>query len=175
MLSRARSEGGIPVRADELDADVDLLNCLNGTIDLRSGTIRPHTSADLITKLAPVRFDPDARLALWDDFLETVTGGNADPTGFLRRAVGYALTGSTVEEKLFFAYGPSASGKSSFMEATKATLGDYAVTVDFESFLSRHHGNTGPRNDIARRAALGSSHPSRWTTVTVWPRGWSSS
>jgi putative DNA primase/helicase len=95
-----------------------------------------------------VNYDPTATLPLWDDFLATVTNEDIDLALFLRRCAGYSLTGSTLEEKLFFVHGPTATGKSTFIEALKATLGDYAQTADFETFLSRSQGG-GPRNDIA--------------------------
>lgn len=61
------------------------------------------------------------------------------------------MTGDTGEEKLAFAHGDAATGKSTILEALKAAWGDYAATADFEAFLSRHHVG-GPRNDIARLA-----------------------
>ena len=41
--------------------------------------------------------------------------------------------------------------KSTCLEAVKATLGDYALTADFDTFLARCDVG-GPRNDIARLA-----------------------
>ena len=82
-------------------------------------------------------------------FLETTTGGDAELAAFLRRAAGYTLTGDTGEEVLFFAHGREATGKSTFLEALKATLGDYAKTSDFETFVA-HRGESGPRADVAR-------------------------
>ena len=52
---------------------------------------------------------------------------------------------------LFFAHGPTATGKSSKLEAIRGVLGDYAATADFETFLKRH-GDAGIRNDVARLA-----------------------
>lgn len=93
----------------------------------------------------------DDASALWESFLERITGGDAELRTFLQRAVGYSLTGDTREEKLFFAHGPAASGKSTFLESIKAVLGDYATTADFESFLKKK-SDAGVRNDIARLA-----------------------
>jgi putative DNA primase/helicase len=70
--------------------------------------------------------------------------------GFLRRAVGYTLTGDTGEEKLFFIHGGQAAGKSTFIEAVKTALGDYAATADFETFLRGREKSI--RNDVARLA-----------------------
>ena len=151
MVKLAQSEPGIPVMPRDLDADPWLLNVLNGTLDLRTGTLRPHRHEDLITKLAPVEFDPAARSDVWEKFLSDATGGDGDLEQFLQRAAGYSLTGDTSEEKLFFVHGPEAAGKSTFIEAEKGVLGDYAATADFETFLARRDVG-GPRNDVARLA-----------------------
>jgi hypothetical protein len=60
------------------DADPWLLNCLNGTINLRTGELRQHHPADMLTKLCPVNYDPDATFDMWDEFLETATDSNQE-------------------------------------------------------------------------------------------------
>ena len=72
MVELARSRPGVPVRPEEMDSDPWLFNAVNGTIDLRTGDIQPHDPQDLITKLAPVQYDPEARYGCWDDFLQRV-------------------------------------------------------------------------------------------------------
>jgi putative DNA primase/helicase len=149
MLALAQSERGIPVTPEKLDSDPMMLNCANGTIDLRTGELRPHCREDLITKICPVAYDQEAFSAKWKKFLSDATGGDHRLENFLQVGAGYSLTGLTSEEVLFFVYGPAASGKSTFLESLKATLGDYACTADFETFLQRRFAG-GPRNDVAR-------------------------
>lgn len=150
-LKAAQVEPAVSLLPSEFDVDPWLLNCLNGTVDLRTGELRPHRREDLLTKLCPVEYDPTARLDLWERFLDEATNGNREYQSFLQRAVGYTLTADTREEVLFFVHGPRAAGKSTFVESVKAALGDYATTADFEAFLSRRDVG-GPRNDIARLA-----------------------
>lgn len=149
MINLAKSEPGIPITQGKLDRDLWLLNCENGTIDLRTGELRPHRREDFITKLCPVEYDPEASSALLEFFLQGALP-DVDVRRYVQKALGYSLTGSTELEKLFFAYGPSATGKSTLLAAVEATLGDYAATADFESFLQRRHVSGAPRNDIAR-------------------------
>lgn len=151
MIALARTEPGIPIQPVDLDADPWLLNVENGTLDLRTGELHPHRREDLITKIAPVVYDPAATHPVWDQFIDEAT--NHDPTfaRFLARAVGYSLTGSTAEEVLFFLLGRAATGKSTFIAALEATLGEYSTHADFETFLARQ-GVGGPRPDIARLA-----------------------
>lgn len=148
MLDVARSETRVAARQRDLDGEPWLLCVANGTIDLRTGKLRPHDRADRLTKMCPVVYDPDARSDIWEGFLRQATGGDEAIAGFLQRAVGYSLTGSTREEKLFFVHGPPAAGKSTFLESVKATIGDHATTSDFDTFLQKK--GDGPRNDIAR-------------------------
>lgn len=151
MVKLAATEREVIARADDLDRMPMVLNVENGTIELTTGELRPHQRDDLLTKLAPVRYDPEARDARWENFLASVCGGDQEVATFLARAVGYTLTGRTDEEVLFFAHGPAATGKSTFLEAIKATLGDYAATADFEAFIAGP-ANGGCRSDLARLA-----------------------
>jgi len=149
MIALAESEEPVVVPVPALDAEPFSLNVENGTIDLRTGELREHRREDLITKLAPVEYDPEATDAAWAYFLQRTTGGDAEFAGFVQRAAGYTLTGDTSEEKLFFPHGPEATGKTTLLEPFKAMLGDYAATADFESFIAKR-GDSGPRPDIAR-------------------------
>lgn len=151
MVSLAASEEAVVARSGQLDADPWLLNVQNGTIELETGKLREHGQRDLITKLAPVAYDPDAVSPRWDAFLERVTGSDRDLLGFIQRLAGYTITGRTDEEILAFPHGPGATGKSTAVEAIRGVLGDYGCTADFETFLARR-GDAGIRNDIARLA-----------------------
>ena len=139
------------IRPSELDRDRYLLNCLNGTLDLRTGTLRPHRQDDMLTKMCPVQYIPDAHLDEWDSFLNTALRGDKELISFVQRVVGYTLTGDTREEKLFFVHGEGGTGKSTFIEAVKMVLGDYSRTADFKTFLEKSFANGGAaRGDVAR-------------------------
>lgn len=149
-IALARTAPEIAVTYDQLDADAMTLNTLSGTVDARTGKLRPHRREDLITKLAPVAYDPHARSELWERTLLQALG-DPETVAFFQRAAGYSLTGSTAEEKLFVAHGPAGGGKSTIISAIQSVLGDYARTADFETFLVQKNAG-GPKNDIARLA-----------------------
>ena len=128
MLALARSEPGIPVTPDELDRDAYVLNVLNGTIDLHTGLLLPHDPGRLITKLAPVVYNPTATAPTWQACLARVLPYPA-VREFWQRFVGYCLTGDESEQILLFLYGPGANGKTTVINAVMATLGDYAQTA----------------------------------------------
>ncbi len=149
MVSLARSEPGIPVLPEEFDRDPWLLNCENGTLDLRTGKLRPHGRDDLITALAPVEYDPQADAPTWRAFLNHVMDGNAALIEFLGRAVGYSLTGDTTERIVFLLYGTGANGKTVFLESIRAMLGpEYSRRTPTETLLARR--GTDIPNDVAR-------------------------
>lgn len=149
MVDLAQSAEGIAASAEAFDVDPWLLNVLNGTLDLRTGALHPHDPCQLITMLAPVHFDSDARHPLWDQFLEQKVP-DPDQRSFLARAAGYTLTGDTGEEVLFLGHGAGGAGMTTFAEAFRSALGDYAITADFETFLRKREA--GIRNDVARLA-----------------------
>ena len=70
------AKGLLVVDDDKLDADPMLFNTLSGTIDLRTGELEKHDSRDLITKVAPVHADPNAKCPRFKRFLQQVTGGD---------------------------------------------------------------------------------------------------
>ena len=74
MLASAQAIQGIPIRPEDMDRDVWLLNVLNGTIDLRTGTLRPHAREDLITRGVDVDYDPAAECPAWESFVHEVFG-----------------------------------------------------------------------------------------------------
>lgn len=148
MLEAVFDETPVRVTPAVFDTDLMLLNVKNGTIDLRTGELRPHNRADRITKTANVEYDPKADCPTWLTFLYQVMGENAELVKFLQRAVGYSLTGDTSEHRFFLCYGTGSNGKSTFMETLRYLLGSYAQTTNFDTFLERQ--GEGPRNDIAK-------------------------
>ena len=132
----ARALEPFVTRAENLDADPWLLACPNGTLDLRTGELRPSRCEDMITRLTGAAFDPTATCPRWLRFLGEVFGDDADLIAFLQRAVGYSLTGDIREHALFILHGTGANGKTTFTEAIRFVLGDYARATPFSTFES---------------------------------------
>lgn len=124
-------------RAEVFDRDRFAFNCLNGTIDLRTGTFRGHRREDMLTKIAPVTFDPEAACPLWDAFLARVL---PDPAlrAWVRRFIGYSLTGDVGEQVLAFFHGRGANGKTTFIEVLLAVLGEYGKAGAPDLLLAKH-------------------------------------
>lgn len=116
-----------------LDQDPWALNCANGTVDLRTGALRPHDPGDLITKLVGLDYDPSATAPLFVAVLAQVTmeeGRKTQPLAeFLQRWFGYCATGSTREQKFVVHHGSGRNGKSTVLDSVAEVLGDYAGTA----------------------------------------------
>lgn len=149
MIQLAEAERGMPVLPRDLDADPWAFNVMNGTIDLRTGKLRPHRRDDLITKLSKVEYSPDARSELWEQYLRDATGGDAELAAYLQRSVGYALQGTATEKAFWFLHGPPDGMKSTFIDAVDGAFGDYHVPTSFETWLVQS-STGGNRGDLVR-------------------------
>jgi putative DNA primase/helicase len=147
-LSLAETEAKVRRTNELFDTQPHRLNLLNGTLDLRTRELREHDRNDLVTRLAPVEYDPEATSEAWNGFLTRILPDD-ELRAFVQRCAGYSCAGAPVEKYLMFAHGPQDTGKSTFLKALEDTLGDYAQTADFETFLAKKGGH-GTRNDIAR-------------------------
>jgi putative DNA primase/helicase len=152
LLKLAESESQIETRPADYDGDPLLLNCANGTLDLRTGRLYSHNPADKLTRITGTLYDPAATCPTWESFLARVLGDNRELIAFIQRAMGYSLTGDTAEQVLFFCYGTGANGKSTFLETARAVLGEYSQQSEFSTLLARQ--NESVRNDIARMAGV---------------------
>jgi putative DNA primase/helicase len=119
---------------DQWDQDVWLLNTPGGVIDLRTGGIGRHRAADHITKTTATA--PGGECPMWRSFLAKVTNSNLELQLFLQRMAGLALTGSTREHALFFAYGTGGNGKGVFLNTITGIMGEYAAIASMETFTA---------------------------------------
>jgi putative DNA primase/helicase len=135
----------------EFDADPWLLNVQNGTLDLRKGQLRPFQAADYLTRLAGTDYVQDAKCPRFKQFLDEIFAGDEELIGFLRRFVGYTLTGSTDEQCFLFLQGEGKNGKSTLIQILQEMLGDYARTVPKGTLLAKFKASN-ISNDLARLA-----------------------
>ncbi len=144
MLKLARSEPPLPITPEVLDTNNWTLNCLNGSIDLRSGQWRTHRREDFITRLCPVEYDAGAECPVWLASLSTWFQGNLELIEFVRRFIGYCLTGDISEQILAIWHGVGANGKSTILNVLMEMLGpDYAMKAAADLLLMKH-GNDHP-------------------------------
>ena len=147
MIALAQSELPIPITPDELDADPWLLNVENGTLDLRTGELRVHRREDLLTKIAPVEYEPNAPAPIWEAFLERVLPSEA-LRRFLKKAIGYSALGVVSEEILVILHGSGDNGKTTLVNAVLEALGDYAIQAARDLLLTKRDAHPTELTDL---------------------------
>ena len=159
MVNLARSEPGVTVTADQLDADAWALNVANGVVDLRTGQLRPHDAAELHARQAPVAYDPAAECPTFLTFMHRIMAGNADLIGYVQRLCGLLVTGDVTEQLLPLFIGVGANGKSVLVDTLLGMLGSYAGLAPPSLLTDRGGGEEHPTelaDLIGRRLVVGS-------------------
>jgi putative DNA primase/helicase len=148
MEAMSRSEPGMSVVSPaEFDRDPDILTLPNGILDLRTATLRDAVPQDRVSRLGGCAYEPYAKAPMFMDFLDRVLP-DEQVREFVRRAIGYTLTGSVEEEKFFMCHGVGANGKSTFANIIAAMIGEYGGS--FGAALVTRNKN---ENEAARMIA----------------------
>lgn len=140
------AEPHVPVTPEEMDADPYLLNFRNGTLDLRSFELMPHSSERMITKLVHTDYVLKARCPRFDLFVERILG---PLSGYVQKAIGYSLTGITSEKAVFLCYGKTNSGKTTFLELFRHLFAEYATLIMVDALTFREHEDNNSKADLA--------------------------
>jgi len=133
----------------DLDADPLALNCMNGlmrfSVSEPSGegdtkvatvTLVPHERGQLVTKLVPVAYDPEARAPMWDAFLQRIQP-DKEMRDFLQRWFGLSMT-ALDSSNLAFLYGGGANGKSVLVDTIARVLAGYSASLKIESITGNN-------------------------------------
>jgi putative DNA primase/helicase len=133
----AQADPRLSTVSDDWDRDPFKLATPGGTVNLRTGENGPANPADHITKRTAVApAPPGTATPRWSKFLHDATKGDADLIAYLRRLLGYCLTGDTSEQMLGFFHGGGGNGKGVLVNTFTAILGDYATVAPMEAFTA---------------------------------------
>jgi len=164
MIQDARSIN--PLRMNDFDSDPLLINTLNCTIDLKDGSRREHNPDDLLTKIANVNYDPEAKCERWGKFINEVMCGDGELSTFLQKSLGYALSGDVSLECLLILWGrKTRNGKGTLMETVLKVMGDYARSLSPASLSQKSRSGDTPSPEFASVAGV------RLVTVSEPDRG----
>ena len=143
-IELAKANDKIRVEPNDLDSrnSRHLLNVKNGVVNLKTGELLPHDPDLLLTKIIDVEYKPNAPCPFWMKTLNLAFNNNTDLVDYMRRAVGYSITGSTAEQCLFICWGEEGNnGKSTILEALQRLLGDYGAMSDMKVITSSETDN----------------------------------
>jgi len=149
MIFAARSEKGLPIERWRLNQPRMLLNVKNGTVDLKTGTLREHKAEDFITQITPYNYNPQAKCPKWLSFLSDVMHGSQENIDYLQRAVGFSITGEISSQAFFILWGDGENGKSTFMNTIKGILGsEYSHQANRDTLIQKKFKSSAT-NDMA--------------------------
>jgi putative DNA primase/helicase len=154
ILHRYLRQRRMELDLSQLDENPWLLNVNNGTVNLRTGTLRESKREDFITKRAHVSFDASARCPVWQEFLERILRSNQDAIPYLQKYIGILLTGVTSSNRadLFIWHGKGACGKSTVMNIVQILLGDYVAPQANRTWINKvRRGWWGKRDEQRAR------------------------
>lgn len=164
QLASASQE--LTVDEKDMDQDPNLLGTANGVLDLERGDLVQEVGGSYVTRRVPHKWDPLATCPVWEKFLLEVFAGDVELVEFLRRWMGYCLTGSTAEQKLVVLHGEtSRNGKSTILEVMLALMGEQYAHKAGHAIWSTERAKGAhetDRNQMRGRRA---------TIVDEWPRG----
>ncbi|MFB6955261.1 phage/plasmid primase, P4 family [Streptomyces niveus] len=147
LLTELQSVPNVSIDATDFDDRPDLLNFRNGTVDLRTGHLRPHDQSDLLTYGLDLHYDPDAQCPRWESFLAEIFPGMPEMPAYIQRLIGYGITGHTTEQAFGVLWGKGANGKSVLVDTVTSVFRAITRTTPFSTFEERKSG--GIPNDVA--------------------------
>lgn len=153
MIKDARDK--YHIANEDLDRNSDLLNCINGTLNLKTFEFKEHNCNDLISKITNVNYTPNIKSSLWIKFIEEIMLGDKEKIRYLQKAIGYSLTADTSLETCFILYGnKTRNGKSTLVETLMYMLGGsrgYSMQMKPETLAQKQHVDSRQASgDIAR-------------------------
>lgn len=144
MIYVARSDESITIDHEQLDRDPWLLNCFNGTVNLRTGNLKPHNRENYITKILPMGFVPNAPHPLWSRFLGDIFQEDGELLDYVQKLAGISLSGVVEEHLLLILYGNGGNGKTTFLETLRRLFGkDYGMKAP-PSLLMKKSNDSHP-------------------------------
>lgn len=151
----ARSAGGMAEKEEAFDFHPHLLNCVNGTMNLKTGEWTPHSPSDRLSRMAGAQWEPEASQDRWNQFLHEVFADQVAVIPYLQRVLGYCLTGEVTERQFWMFSGIGANGKDTLMGAVMHAMGTYADRINSDLFIqSKSVNGNGPTPEKAKLKGL---------------------
>lgn len=141
---------------EQFNEQPNLINVKNGVIDLRTLELYKHNAGFFFDYVLDVNYNPNADMTKWNKFLrESLENADKYEEGgiyqleLLQLAAGYSITGETNEECLFYIYGKTRSGKSTFINTINEILGPLGSTIQMSALMQKRYVSDTQNFEIA--------------------------
>ena len=143
LIKVAATQQAIHVTA--FDQNPMLVATRDTYLDLETGEIFAPDPDKLVSKSLDVSYDASASCPVFEGFIDEVFEGDRDLVHFVKKVLGYSLTGLTKEQAMFFLIGDGANGKSTFLNTLNSLWGDYGTSAASQMLIA---GNSGVGDDL---------------------------
>lgn len=123
-------------RESDFDKQPWLLPVKNGIIDLRTGAMVSGRPEDLLTRALDIDYDPRADYTLWQNFIDEVSG-SPEVAAFIKRSMGYAITGHSYEQFIWVFTGPGRNGKGVLFDLIGDVMRQYYHVISRAMILEQ--------------------------------------
>lgn len=138
-INDLKTKSGLECSLSDFDSDIFLLNTRSGVVNLKNGQLMEHNKEFMMTKSTNCEVDLVNKPAKFLKFLKDFTCGNDELADYHKRIFGYSLTGSIEEQEYYIFKGEGNDGKSVYCDVIQKCLGDYAISVQIETFLQQRY------------------------------------
>jgi putative DNA primase/helicase len=133
----AQASRTFAVEGERFDCDNYLLNTPAGTIDLRTGKMRAHDTADLITKCTIAAPDTVGDGPIFRKFMMEITDSDEELIQFLQVSLGACLSGALEDHWMLFWIGEGRNGKNTLGDLVEELMGDYALKIPASTLMAK--------------------------------------
>lgn len=126
------------VAADRLNT-LNVLNVKNGTLDLDTLALKPHSRDDYLAYVLDYEYDPEALAPRFEQFVaevlvkEGTTETDLELCQLFQELLGYSLTNDTKHEAMVWLSGEGGNGKTVALTAIQWLVAEMACSVNFET------------------------------------------
>ena len=139
---------------ENFDSDPWVLNVRNGVVNLRDGSLVPHSAEQLLMKQSPLVYAPNAHCPEWEKLISWAHPDD-DQHWYMQKVLGYSITGDMSEQAYWTHHGYGRNGKSVAFRVLSAVLGAYAHDLPPKALtVRRNDAHPTELADIAGKRLL---------------------
>lgn len=140
VIKAARSK--MPVYMKQFNKDSYLLNCKNGTLNLKTFDFYEHRPEELHSKICEVEYQQKEKTPkIFLDFIETTFEGDQELINYVQKMLGFTLTGDVSRQEFYIFHGDGGNGKSQLIATLQHIMGEYAYDVAAKRIMESKNNN----------------------------------
>lgn len=143
VLINLQSNNKLKISDDTFEKSTgeNLFNISNKTYDFKRKCFREQTRNDFLTMKNELVYNENATCEKWNKYLNDVFLCDEALIHYVKKLIGYVITGRGNERLFIILNGKGKNGKSVFCEVLKKVLGCYAGTISKEAFTYNKYKN----------------------------------